>query len=108
MLRIRLRNLYTFQARAAQAFAEQDFQTAVECLSQLVAREPNNIVWLEGRAQALVDGKQFARALGDYNKCGVLRRAPLPVLTSCMPGLCQATWRTTFALGRYRGCERHR
>lgn len=56
------------QARAVQAFAEQDFQTAVECLSQLVAREPNNIVWLEGRAQALVDGKQFRNALSDYNK----------------------------------------
>jgi predicted Zn-dependent protease len=57
------------QTRAVEAFASQDFQTAVESLSQLVAREPGNLVWLEGRAQALIDGKQFERALKDYNTC---------------------------------------
>jgi hypothetical protein len=65
-----------------------------------VAREPNNIVWLEGRAQALVDGKQFARALSDYNKCA----PPCPSASShpLVDATPLLTQRTTCALARYR------
>jgi tetratricopeptide (TPR) repeat protein len=60
--------LAELQERAASAFASQDFAAANAALSQLVEAEPQNIAWLEGRAQVAVDAKNFEAALLDFNK----------------------------------------
>ena len=61
-------DLAELQQRAATAFASQDFAAAEAALSQLVEAEPQNIAWLEGRAQVSVDAKRFDAALADFNK----------------------------------------
>jgi tetratricopeptide (TPR) repeat protein len=58
--------LPALQAEAASAFAAQDFARAEAALSRLVALEPLNPSWLEGRAQVRVDAKAFEPAVADY------------------------------------------
>lgn len=62
------------QNKARAAYAERDFQTAVAALSELMYQQPNNPKWSEMRAAALVDGKNFAAAIMDYNEA--LNRTP--------------------------------
>ncbi|KAK3278797.1 hypothetical protein CYMTET_13285 [Cymbomonas tetramitiformis] len=66
-LGITLESTAELQAKALLAFEKRDFKEATRVLSELVAREPKNEKWLEGRAQALLDGKAFTMALRDYD-----------------------------------------
>lgn len=55
------------QKAAREAYADRDFVRAVDLLNQIVGLEPREPKWLEMRAQALVDGKNFGDALRDFD-----------------------------------------
>lgn len=38
-------------------------------MTKLIENEPESASWLEGRAQVLVDQKQFKEAISDYSRC---------------------------------------
>lgn len=59
--------LAALQAGAATAFAAQDFAAAETALSALIAAQPQNAAWVEGRAQVRVDAKRFDAALADFD-----------------------------------------
>lgn len=64
----------TLQAEAAEAYANRDFKKAVDKLSELIYQQPTSPRWSEMRAQVLVDGKNFAAAVMDYNEA--IQRTP--------------------------------
>ncbi|KAI3437946.1 hypothetical protein D9Q98_000390 [Chlorella vulgaris] len=55
------------QRAAAQAYADRDFVVAVEALSAIIEKQPDEVKWREMRAQALVDGKNFGAAIRDFD-----------------------------------------
>jgi predicted Zn-dependent protease len=55
------------QNAAATAFAAQDFAAAESALTELVALQPAELSWLEGRAQVRTDAKRFREALQDFD-----------------------------------------
>ena len=57
------------QAVAAGAYNRQDFKKAKDALTKLIENEPESASWLEGRAQVLVDQKDFQEAISDYTRC---------------------------------------
>lgn len=59
--------LHPLQSAAYAAFSQRDFRGAVDALDQLLLRQPNSARLYEMRAQALVDGKVFERALTDFD-----------------------------------------
>ena len=61
--------IYELQAVAAGAYNRQDFTKAKEALTKLIENEPESASWLEGRAQVLVDQKDFQEAISDYTRC---------------------------------------
>ena len=61
--------VYDLQSVAADAYNRQDFTKAKEALTKLIENEPESASWLEGRAQVLVDQKQFKEAISDYSRC---------------------------------------
>jgi len=61
--------IYELQAVAAGAYNRQDFTKAKEALTKLIENEPESAAWLEGRAQVLVDQKEFQEAISDYTRC---------------------------------------
>ena len=61
--------IYELQAVAAGAYNRQDFKKAKEALTKLIENEPESASWLEGRAQVLVDQKDFQEAISDYTRC---------------------------------------
>ena len=62
-------HIHTFlQSEAAEAYARRDFKRAVDALSELMYQQPFSSRWSEMRAQVLVDGKNFAAAVMDYNE----------------------------------------
>jgi tetratricopeptide (TPR) repeat protein len=61
--------IYDLQSVAADAYNRQDFTKAGEALTKLIENEPESASWLEGRAQVLVDQKQFKEAISDYTRC---------------------------------------
>lgn len=61
--------VYDLQSVAADAYNRQDFTKAKEALTKLIENEPESASWLEGRAQVLVDQKQFKVAISDYSRC---------------------------------------
>lgn len=67
---------------AARAYASRDFEAAIRTLDALVRRDPANLKYREMRATALVDNKQFAEALADYDTC--LRLASTQPSTSTL------------------------
>jgi len=69
-------SLAALQADAATAFAAQDFQAAERALSILIAAEPQNVAWFEGRAQVRVDAKRFEAALQDFDAALALIASP--------------------------------
>ena len=68
--------LAALQADAATAFAAQDFPAAERALSALIAAEPQNVAWVEGRAQVRVDAKRFDAALQDFDAALALIGSP--------------------------------
>ena len=69
-------SLAALQADAATAFAAQDFPAAERALSSLIAAEPQNVAWFEGRAQVRVDAKRFEAALQDFDAALALLGSP--------------------------------
>lgn len=61
--------IYELQAVAAGAYNRQDFKKAKDALTKLIENEPESASWLEGRAQVLVDQKDFQEAISDYTRC---------------------------------------
>ena len=59
------------QSVAADAYIQQDFTKAIkeDSMTKLIENEPESASWLEGRAQVLVDQKQFKEAISDYSRC---------------------------------------
>jgi hypothetical protein len=56
------------QEQAFQAYADRDFKTAVEKLTEIMQQQsPQEAKFLEMRAQVLVDGKAFDAAVKDYD-----------------------------------------
>lgn len=62
----------TLQAAAFAAYAERDFATAESALGQIIEAQPGDAKWLEMRAQAFVDGKDFDKAVKDFEQALVL------------------------------------
>ena len=54
------------QEKAREAYSRRDFGQALELVDRLVVAQPGSPRWREMRAAALVDGKAFRAALGDY------------------------------------------
>lgn len=54
---------------ASQAYASRNFSSTVDSLNELIRREPASARLYEMRAVTLVDGKNFARALVDFDEC---------------------------------------
>ena len=55
------------QQEALEAYGREDFQAAVDIISNILEIREADPVWLEARAQVLIDGKNFKQALADYN-----------------------------------------
>jgi tetratricopeptide (TPR) repeat protein len=67
----------SLRQRALEAYSRRDFASAVEALNELVAAAPGEARWLEMRAMALVDGKNFVDATVDFDAClAALGRGP--------------------------------
>mmetsp|Transcript_12807 Transcript_12807/g.34933 ORF Transcript_12807/g.34933 Transcript_12807/m.34933 type:complete len:377 (+) Transcript_12807:51-1181(+) len=60
-------NSMELEDAAFEAYANRDFQEAVNLLTQLVNKEQSSPRWLEMRAQVLCDGKNFDVAIQDFN-----------------------------------------
>ena len=60
------RAIASLQREAADAYDARDFERASDALSSLMALEPSNEIWLEGRAQVYVDASRFRDAIDDY------------------------------------------
>ena len=60
------RAIASLQREAADAYDARDFERAYDALSSLMALEPSNEIWLEGRAQVYVDASRFRDAIDDY------------------------------------------
>lgn len=66
------------QEEAYEAYARRDFKRAVDKLSELIYQQPQSARWSEMRAQVLLDSKNFAAAIMDYNEA--MNRTPGPAL----------------------------
>ena len=55
------------EREAKAAYLRRDLTTAVERLTTIIDLEPTEPVWLERRAQVLVDLKRFNEAIADYD-----------------------------------------
>ena len=53
---------------AKQAYYARDLPLAYDALTKIIAMEPDEPVWLERRAQVLVDLKRFRDAIADYDR----------------------------------------
>lgn len=62
------------QEEAYEAYSRRDFKRAVDKLSELIYQQPQSARWSEMRAQVLVDSKNFAAAIMDYNEA--MQRTP--------------------------------
>lgn len=62
------------QEEAYEAYARRDFKRAVDKLSELIYQQPQSARWSEMRAQVLLDSKNFAAAIMDYNEA--MQRTP--------------------------------
>ena len=62
------------QVEAYEAYARRDFKRAVDKLSELIYQQPTSARWSEMRAQVLLDSKNFAAAIMDYNEA--MQRTP--------------------------------
>jgi len=60
---------------AKQAYYQRDLPRAYEALTKIIDMEPDEAVWLERRAQVLVDLKRFRDAIDDYNKAEAMEPA---------------------------------
>ncbi|KAG2431512.1 hypothetical protein HXX76_009526 [Chlamydomonas incerta] len=60
-------DLSTLQEEAYLAYAERRFQDAVNLLTQCIGAQPEEARWREMRGEALVDGKNFAAAISDFD-----------------------------------------
>eukprot|EP00889_Picochlorum_renovo_P003267 jgi/Picre1/30297/NNA_005661.t1 len=66
--------IQVLESVARQAYGEREFRQAVQALDQLLDISPDNVAYLEMRATTHVDGKDFAKALSDYDTLlGLLR-----------------------------------
>ena len=68
-------NFNTLERTAKQAYYQRDLPRAYEALTKIIAMEPDEAVWLERRAQVLVDLKRFRDAIDDYNKAEAMEPA---------------------------------
>jgi tetratricopeptide (TPR) repeat protein len=57
----------SIERQAMQAYAGEDFASAVKSIGNLVDAEPTDPRWREMRAQALVDSKDFPAAIRDFD-----------------------------------------
>eukprot|EP00892_Ulva_mutabilis_P000363 jgi/Ulvmu1/10327/UM061_0010.1 len=62
------------ETEAYEAYARRDFKRAVDKLSELIYQQPQSARWSEMRAQVLLDSKNFAAAIMDYNEA--MQRTP--------------------------------
>lgn len=66
--------IQVLESVARQAYGEREFGQAVQALDQLLDISPDNVAYLEMRATTHVDGKNFSKALSDYDTLlGLLR-----------------------------------
>lgn len=69
-----VRQVSQVQEEAYEAYARRDFKRAVDKLSELIYQQPQSARWSEMRAQVLLDSKNFAAAIMDYNEA--MQRTP--------------------------------
>lgn len=52
---------------AQSSYQARELESALEALTELIRREPEQPVWRERRGQVFVDLKRFTEALGDFD-----------------------------------------
>jgi predicted Zn-dependent protease len=81
---------HCLQEGADAAYQRGDIGKAVDLLSEMIYKQPNNPMWSERRAKVLIEGRNFSAAIMDYNEA--LRQTPgaraltpacFPSATSC-------------------------
>ncbi|WIA36695.1 hypothetical protein OEZ86_007972 [Tetradesmus obliquus] len=75
-----LTDIAQLQADAYEAYANRDFQAAVQYLTDILQVDASNPRWLEMRAQVLVDAKSFDAAVADFNAALALAPAGEPIV----------------------------
>ena len=73
------RHLYV-QKEADAAIQRGDVRKAVDTLSELIYKQPNNPAWSERRAEALLEGRNFSAAIMDFNEAMQQTNSALPSL----------------------------